>query len=485
MAKADIGMRRVRAVNHGVILTLVAFTIGGLAAIDLAASAVPGAAETPDQASRRALDFPGVVDAVKPTVIGINAKVVESRDRLHHSQWPGGDSSPFEAPDEGHGMPEEHELVGSGFLISADGYAVTNAHVVEGSDTTEIETADAKTYAARVVGIDPATDVALLKIDGRNDFTAAELSSRPPRVGEWVLAIGNPFGLGGTVTAGIVSADKRNVGNNFVDDFIQIDAPVNRGNSGGPAFDLDGKVIGISAMIVSPSGGSVGIAFAIPAETLKATIPELKEKGFVQHGWIGVQVQSVTSEIAESLGLPEAAGALVQDARGDAPAARAGIASGDVILSLDGEPIKDAHDLVKRIAGARPGDSVKLGLRRNAQERVVAVTLGELPQSAATKPPDHDAQATAPTLGLNLAPARNGPQGKGVLVARVDPHGSAVKRGLATGDIILEIGGRSVSTPREAEAALSKARGEGKRFVLMRLKSLEGTRFVAVPPDPM
>ena len=233
--------------------------------------------------------------------------------------------------------------------------AVTNNHVVDKAESVEVTTDDGKTYNAKVIGTDPRTDFALIKVDGRSDFPFAKLSEKSPRIGDWVLAVGNPFGLGGTVTAGIVSARGRDIGAGPYDDFIQIDAPVNKGNSGGPTFDVDGNVIGVNTAIFSPSGGSVGIAFAIPADTVKTVVAQLKDKGSVTRGWIGVQIQPVTADIADSLGLKKAEGALVAEPQANGPAAKAGIESGDVITSVNGKPVKDARDLAKKIGGMAPG----------------------------------------------------------------------------------------------------------------------------------
>ena len=243
---------------------------------------------------------------------------------------------------------------GSGFFISADGYAVTNNHVVDKAESVEVTADDGKTYTAKVIGTDPRTDLALIKVDGRNDFPFVRLAETPPRIGDWVLAVGNPFGLGGTVTAGIVSARGRDIGAGPYDDFIQIDAPVNKGNSGGPTFDVDGNVIGVNTAIFSPSGGSVGIAFAIPAETVKTVVAQLKDKGSVTRGWIGVQIQPVTHDIADSLGIKTAEGALVAEPQADSPAAKAGIKAGDVIVKVNGDPVKDARMLSRagRLDGA-------------------------------------------------------------------------------------------------------------------------------------
>ena len=308
---------------------------------------------------------------------------------------------------EGRGTPRNRGFStaqGSGFFISADGYAVTNNHVVERGKTVEVQTDDNKTYSAKVIGTDPKTDLALLKVEGRNDFPFVKLGDKQPRVGDWVIAVGNPFGLGGTVTAGIVSARGRDIGAGPYDDFIQIDAPVNKGNSGGPTFDVNGHVIGVNTAIFSPNGGSIGIGFAIPAETVKSVVAQLKEHGAVTRGWIGVQIQPVTADVADSLGLKAAEGALVAEAQANSPAAKAGIVSGDVITSVNGEAVKDARDLAKKIGALAPNATAKLGVVSKGKDKTVAVTLSDYPkdQKAArvggndTDTPD----AAEPHLGL-------------------------------------------------------------------------------------
>jgi serine protease Do len=254
---------------------------------------------------------------------------------------------------------------------------VTNNHVVDRAERVEIATDDGRTYAARVVGTDPRVDLALIKVDSRNSFPFAHIADRSPRIGDWVLAIGNPFGLGGTVTAGIVSARGRNIGAGPYDDFIQIDAAVNRGNSGGPTFDTDGNVIGVNTAIYSPSGGSVGIAFAIPAETVKTVVSQLRGGGAVARAWLGVQIQPVTAEIAEGLGMRDTRGALVAEAQADSPAQRAGVRPGDVIVAINGEALNDARSLAQRIGAMAPGTSVQLGVLRNGREEIITVTLGQ------------------------------------------------------------------------------------------------------------
>jgi serine protease Do len=379
---------------------------------------------------------------------------------------------------------------GSGFFISPDGFAVTNNHVVDGADKVEVTMDDGKTYTAKVIGTDPRTDLALIKVAGRTDFPFAKLSDSKPRIGDWVLAVGNPFGLGGTVTAGIVSASGRDIGNGPYDDFIQIDAPVNKGNSGGPAFDTNGEVMGVNTAIYSPSGGSVGIAFSIPASTVKSVIAQLKDKGSVARGWIGVQIQPVTSDIADSLGMKKAEGALVAEPQSNGPAAKAGIQSGDVITGVNGEPVKDARELARTIGGLAPGAAVKLNVLQKGHDKVINLTLGQLPNTIEAKADaDKDDKGGlskgtgVPKLGLTVAPANSvaGAGREGVVVTEVDPKSAAADRGFKEGDVILEVAGKSVATAGEVREAIDVARTENKNSVLMRVKSGGSSRFVAVP----
>jgi serine protease Do len=377
---------------------------------------------------------------------------------------------------------------GSGFFISADGYVVTNNHVVSNAKTVEITTDDGKTYDAKVIGNDAKTDMALLKVDGRSDLPHVTLSGTNPRIGDWVIAVGNPFGLGGTVTAGIVSANGRDIGAGPYDDFIQIDAPVNRGNSGGPVFDAEGNVIGVTTAIYSPSGGSVGIGFAIPADTVKSVVAQLKEHGRVTRGWIGVQIQPVTKDIADSLGLQAAQGAIVAQPQPDGPAAKAGIKAGDVILTVNGSEVKDARGLAKLVAALKPGATATFGILRGGAKQTVSVTLAQFPDDeklARADATDKRGPLSGETgaLGLTLAPAAavGGAGSEGVVVTDVNPNGPAAERGFRAGDVILDVGGKAVSSPGDVSKAMADARKGGKRTVLMRVKSEQGTRFVAVP----
>ena len=311
-------------------------------------------------------------------------------------------------------------------------------------------------------------------MDG-NDFPFVKFADRDPRIGDWVIAVGNPFGLGGTVTAGVVSARGRDIGSGPYDDFIQIDAPVNKGNSGGPTFDVSGNVIGVNTAIFSPSGGSVGIGFDIPADTVKTVVAQLKDTGHVTRGWMGVQIQAVTADIADSLGLKKAEGALVSEPQVDSPAAKAGIMSGDVITTLDGNAVKDSHMLARKIGSMAPGTSVKLGVLHNGSEKTVTLTLGTLPDERQANAAPQGSEKGTPRLGLTLAPANAvGAGNQGVAVTAVDPNGPAAERGMQSGDVILDVAGKAVSNPADVTKEIANLHKAGKRTVLMRVKSSNG-----------
>jgi serine protease Do len=453
----------------------------------------------------RPIGFADIVERVKPSVISVKVNInekVAKDDSGNDEDTPFQPGSPMErffrrfgGPD---GMPgmrggngrRQVTGQGSGFLISADGYAVTNNHVVDGASKVEVTTDDGKSYKAQVIGTDQRTDLALIKLEGGSNFPFAKLADGKPRIGDWVLAVGNPFGLGGTVTAGIVSAMGRDIGNGPYDDFIQIDAPVNKGNSGGPAFSVDGDVVGVNTAIYSPSGGSVGIAFSIPASTVKSVVAQLKDKGSVSRGWIGVQIQPVTADIADSLGLKKAEGALVAEPQANGPAAKAGIESGDVITSVNGEAVKDARELARTIGGIAPGTAVKLNVLHKGQEKTIDLTLGKLPNTVEAKADNDNSDNSAPTrgtdvpkLGLTVAPANSvaGAGKDGVVITEVDPKSAAAERGFKEGDVILEVAGKSVASAGDVREAITAAHNDNKNSVLMRVKSGGQSRFVAVP----
>jgi len=423
------------------------------------------------------------VDRVKPAVVGVRAKV--EQDDEEEGARPGRGITPNR-----HDLPQRRTTTsqGSGFFISSDGYAMTTYHVVAHNKKIEVVTDNGRTYPAKLVGADPKTDLALLKIEGGSEFPVVRMSEKSPRIGEWVLAIGNPFGLGGTVTAGIVSAGAREILSPY-NDFIQIDAPINQGNSGGPTFDATGKVIGVNSAIFSPTGGSVGVGFAIPAETVKTIADRLRENGAVSRGWIGIEVQSVNPEIAEGLGLskPVDGGVLVAEVVPDSPATKAGIEPGDIITAFAGRPAVDERDLIRRVSDMPPGRAIELRLIRQNQERLITVALGELPVERAEVRSDAEDRAPAPggdraKMGLVLLAAdKVGLGAQGVVIADLDPSSVAAEIGLSTGDVILEVGGNGVKTPEDFYKGLAGVQTQGKRIALARIKSNDATRFVAIP----
>ncbi len=443
-------------------------------------------------------DFSELAAAVKPAVVSVRVKAEAEPQTEGMTE----DANPFEGTpfekffkgipgaDGQNAMPDSqpHHLVqgqGSGFFVSADGYIVTNNHVVDHATTVEVVTDSGNALKAKVVGADLKTDLALIKVEGRNDFPYVKLAQETPKIGEWVVAMGNPFGLGGTVTAGIVSAQGRDLGSGPYDDYIQIDAPVNRGNSGGPTFNLKGEVIGVNTAIYSPSGGSVGIAFDIPASTVASVIPQLQRDGQVARGWLGVQIQPVTKEIAESLGLKSATGALVSEPQAGGPAAEAGLNSGDVIIGVDGAAVNDPRDLARKIAAVEPNKAVALRIIRDGKEQTVNLKLGQLKDQKVRKASttdDRDGHRLG-QLGITVAPAASieGAGDKGLTVVGVDPNGKAAELGVQQGDIILKAGSRAVSSPEDLAAAMSEAKAAGHKNALVMVKRDGSDRFVALP----
>jgi serine protease Do len=380
---------------------------------------------------------------------------------------------------------------GSGFFISPDGFVVTNNHVVEDAEDITVTLEAGEKYPAKLIGSDPRTDVALVKVNAEGKtFPFVEFSSKDPRVGDWVLAVGNPFGLGGTVTAGIISAHNRDIGSGPYD-YLQIDAAVNRGNSGGPAFDLDGKVVGMNTAIFSPSGGNVGIAFAVPAVLVKEVVSELQSHGTVDRGWLGVVIQNVSDDIADSIGLAEAKGAMITKVTEDGPAAKEDLKPGDVIVEVNGEKIADSRDLARKIAELHPDTDVKLSIARYGEQRQVTMKLGTFPSSKKLAALEEDKPADTgeqmKDLGLSLAPAVKFPGAgdEGVVITEVDPQSDAADKGLKPGDVILQVAGVTVSEPSDVAAGVKKAIAGAKSDkdtvkVLMQVKTGDQTRFVAL-----
>jgi serine protease Do len=463
----------------------------------------PFGASSAARAPAAPISLPGFADlvtAVRPAVVSVRVKA----DAAAQHVTDGDDSDPFEGtpfekyfrefrgPNGQRMMPDQegrqrHQFVkgqGSGFFISPDGYIVTNNHVVDHAVKVEVLTDLGATFDAKVIGTDAKSDLALIKVEGHTDFPFVKLAAATPQIGEWVVAMGNPFGLGGTVTAGIVSAQGRDIGSGPYDDYIQIDAPVNRGNSGGPTFNLKGEVIGVNTAIYSPSGGSVGIAFDIPASTVASVIPQLKKNGQVSRGWLGVQIQPVTGEIAESLGLKTPTGALVSEPQADGPAAKAGLKAGDVITSIDAVEVKDPHDLARRIATLGPDKAVALGIMRDGKEQTINLKLGQLTDQKVRKASAKDSSDhQLGSLGLTVAPAAEveGAGGKGLVVVGVDPNGKAAELGFQQGDIILKAGNRAVASPGDLAAAMSEAAAAGRKNTLVMVKRDQAQHYVAVP----
>jgi len=430
------------------------------------------------------MSFADIVAKVAPAVVSVD---VESKpDQAQVAMQRGGQGQlPFffgfpGAPGQGFsfGMPQAPNnapvqpvrAAGSGFFISSDGYIVTNNHVVEGAEKITVHTKDGRTLSAHVVGQDPATDLAVIKVDG-GGYPFVDFENRgQPRVGDWVIAVGNPFGLGGTATAGIVSAlGRRNISNSSYVDYMQIDAPINRGNSGGPTFDVYGRVVGVNTAIYTPSGGSVGIGFDIPANVVASVTRQLIEHGKVVRGFIGATIQDVTPEIADSLGVPAKHGALVANVTPGGPSSQAGLRPGDLIESIDGHGVSSASDLTRQVALAHAGEVVHLKVRRGGVVRQINVRSAIRPTEASLTNGGGLGQPGAPgdelgrVLGLQLQPNPNG----GVNIAGVSPGSDAAEKGLQPGDVILRAGSRAITSPADVAAAVAQAKHEGRKDVLL------------------
>jgi len=374
--------------------------------------------------------------------------------------------------------------LGSGFIIDKSGRIVTNNHVVEDADEITVELSDGRKLKAELVGRDEKTDLALLKIDAKGDLpTVAFGDSDAARVGEWVVAIGNPFGVGQTATAGIVSAHHRNIGAGPYDDFLQLDAPINRGNSGGPTVNLKGEVIGVNTAIFSPSGGSVGIGFAIPSNLAKQIIHDLNDKGSVDRGWLGVQIQEVTPEIADNLKLKEAKGALVAKVEKDSPAASAKLLPGDVITHLNGAEVKSVRDLPRLVANIKAGETSKFAVWRDGKEQQFAVKIGKAPSAEEMAKADRkDGEVAGMQLGsLDQQMRQSLGIQDGVIITSVVPGSAADKSGLDRGDVIVAIGNKPVANPGDVAKEVASAEKAQAKSVLLRVVNRQGTQFVALP----
>jgi serine protease Do len=379
---------------------------------------------------------------------------------------------------------------GSGFFISEDGYLVTNNHVVDGGAAFTVLMSDGTELDAKLIGHDPRTDLAVLKVDDKRKFSYVQFADDSKvRVGDWVVAVGNPFGLGGTVTAGIVSARSRDLGGAY-DDYLQIDAAVNRGNSGGPSFNLNGEVVGINTAIFSPNGANAGIAFAIPASVAKDVVAKLIKGGDIRRGWLGVKIEPVTQDVADSLGLSETAGALVNEPQSGSPGEKAGIKVGDVITAVNGETVKNPKELARMIGSMDPGKQVDVNIWRDGKSMSLKLTLGTLPdenkmasaESGQSQPGDQQQQSTPnqtlDKLGLEVSPADDG---KGVQVTSVDPNSDAADKGIKAGEKITSVNNQDVKSADDIQRIVGDAKKDGRKKALFQLEDQNGNRFVALP----
>lgn len=423
-------------------------------------------------------DFTDLVSRVKPAVVSITTKLKtnvamdDDEDGPQFGPQRGGQGAmpqlpfPFNQmiPNQPQQRARAVEARGSGFIVSADGTVVTNNHVVKDASSVMVTLDSGQQLSAKVVGRDPRTDIAVLKISADKPLPYIQLgNSRDVKPGEWVIAMGNPFGLGGSVTAGIVSAVSRDIGAGPYDQFIQVDAPINQGNSGGPLFTQDGKVIGMNTAILSPSGGSIGIGFAIPSDMIRTVTAQLQESGHVTRGYVGVEAQTLNGVTAKALHLSDNAGALLAGVRPDSPAAKAGLQPGDVIQAVNGATIGNPRDLALNVANIKPGDQAHLKVLRDGQAQDVTVTVGQIPNDQVASTESHSPQHAQ--LGLALAPLspdlRNRldvPDGtRGAVVQGVQPGSPAEMAGLQPGDLIVGVGTQKVASPSEAARAMRSA----------------------------
>src|SRR5271167_3883206 len=419
-----------------------------------------------------------------------NSPFDEMLRRFFDQQNPGGGGG-HQVPQMPEGQPQRIAL-GSGFIVDPSGYVVTNNHVVGNAGKVQVILQDKTKYTAKIVGRDPKTDLAVLKIKADQPLPYVTFGdSSAAQVGDWVMAVGNPFGLGGTVTTGIISARGRDINEGPYDDFLQIDAPINRGNSGGPTFNLNGQVIGINTAIYSPNGGSVGIGFAVPSNAAKSIVAQLEEHGKINRGWLGVQIQEVTPAIAASLGLHGERGALVAVVSPDGPAAKAGLKQGDVILSFNGNEVSHLRDLPRLVAGTAPDTGATMTVWRNGQTVELQAKVGELANeqvASASGGEDEEQPMKAEALGMHFAPLTNQLRRElrvakdvhGVVVARVDSGSAADEVGLSEGDILVTVDQQPVNTPQEAAEKLKEVAASPKKSALLLLNRHGVTQYVGV-----
>ncbi|MCW5698228.1 MAG: DegQ family serine endoprotease [Rhodospirillales bacterium] len=478
-----------------------------LAAVLLVGSVIVAPLAAPKAAARSGPEgFADLIEEASPAVVQITATgSAPMRHSMEGSSTPLPDQfgeGPFKefferffhdrAPNGPHGktdpMPPA-KAAGSGFIIDQAGIVVTNNHVIRGADDIQITLKDGRSVAAKIIGTDEKTDLAVLKVESDGPLPVVRWgNSDDTRVGDWVVAVGNPYGLEGTVTAGIVSARGRDLGSGPYDDFIQIDAPINRGNSGGPLFDGSGEVIGVNTAIFSPNGGNVGIGFAIPSNIAAQVVAELREKGVVERGFLGVMIQPVTPEIAETLGLGEARGALVAQVTDQSAAARAGIERGDIVLRFAGQDIQEPRDLSRSVASADVGERKDIDLWRGGKQMTLSVELGRLPNETAAAQTDEAGGRQLAELGITVAPLDDNTRSRfdiedganGVVIVGVDEATDAARKGLRPGDVIAVANQRPVSTPADLLDIVDQAKTTERRAVLLLIERTGKSRFVAV-----
>jgi serine protease Do len=494
-----------RLYRYSTLTVAVALAVAGVTAVAKTTPTLPEV--SPLTLERSAVQAPAsfaaLVDSVQPAVV--NVAVTGKSTSMAGSEMP-----QLEFPDDPRfkdfferflgqrpALPKHRapapgvQAVGSGFIVTADGYIVTGNHVVEGASEIQVVLNDGERLPAKVRGRDPKTDLALLKIDADRELPYVVFGdSDSARPGDWVVAIGNPFGLGGTATTGIISARGRDIQSGPYDAYLQIDAPINRGNSGGPLFDLSGRVIGVNTAIYSPNGGNVGIGFAVPAAQAESVIEQLLANGYVERGWLGVQIQAVTDALADSLQLPRARGALVASVTPDSPAARAGVEVGDVILSFNDFEVDAMKDLPRLVADVAPGENVELRVWRQGEQRTLKVSIARSPDVTADASDVVTDKSEGGRLGLALAPVTEDLRRRfevstnidGALVVEVEPGGPAARQGLRPGDVIVQAGGKRVSTPQDVAGVVRDSHDTQRNRVLLLVNRQGDQRFVTVQP---
>ncbi|PIW31394.1 MAG: protease Do [Rhodobacterales bacterium CG15_BIG_FIL_POST_REV_8_21_14_020_59_13] len=478
--------------------TALALTLTTPVALAQEETSLPFSAAVPTGAP---MSFADLIEEVSPSVVSINARISAPMG------MPGGVAPNMEGmppqfrewferqfPNQPQ-QPREGRSLGSGFFISAEGHIVTNNHVVENATEITVALSDGEEYPAEVIGTDPLTDIALLRLNTDEEiaFSFVTLDRNPTiRVGDWVVAVGNPFGLGGTATAGIVSATGRELPTNVYNNFLQIDAPINRGNSGGPTFNLDGEVVGVNSQIFSPSGGNVGIGFAIPSNIAANIVDQLMADGRVARGWLGVQIQNVTDDIAEGLGLEDPRGAFVSSIVAGGPAARAGFQRMDVITAVNGQSVDSSAELTRRVGSIGAGTEVTFNVIRDNDEIVLRATLGDRPTETDlnTMQESGTTQPEVTFFGMQVRPAGDDMTARfgveadsGLVIIDLQADSEGAQKGLRPGDLLLEAGGETLTNPGDLQAAIDAAREDGRSAILVLVQNASGQRYVALTLD--